>query len=1042
MTPPLPWWRTWLIALLRRLHAVITAWLARLESPTGDPGRSVLDEEAPPAHWLAHIRATAPQASFVSRAAPGVEESQAPQEEVPPPPAAWLAHVQAVRARAQARTSPPRDGQWWRVLAKVGSWIRRPSGSTRPVAGDPWDAGSVASLPVVTPRSVVDVRASPSLGREGQVMPSSLVASRAREPSSQSQSVPSRMGWWPRLQEVIGIRRRGGSPQRATPARIAPASYAAYPSRDEIRSGASEDEDAPPPPTAWLTHVQEIRAQVQARTRAPRRGGWQRFLAGLASLMRPLVLVVVSVGTAWYRRGTSRNTVPTASLPVTATAMSPASSPSHHPPSTAVTAGRSRWLAGIRAWPRRSSHVPVVASEVLPSPPVQDSVAAVPRGPRALPSSSEALAARVQADSAAMAAHKPVASPSSDFPASHGLVDSIDGGPSSTVSETRSARDVVVLPTARPRSVVLVAGPAGAFVRRDLAHPQAVPSAGRSSHGQSAMLERSGITPHPLSPAEERSATCSPGAPLAQHGDGVASERNRSSPEVTTALPPSPQVAPAGQASRGIVWTWVASWVVVLGRVLARVATRHVQPGPERGLGPSAPMAEPQVDEPARPWCRTSRMTSPLPSPGAPPAQRPSPASIAAGEDPRSAAHPALVSSPDFLPLVSSSAVSSRTASVSETLMTMGDDQPLARLAPLLATNPVLPAMAPTAPASTTPGRHRPVVRIAERPSPDSLPMTVPAVDVPRSFVVSPVSVVASRHHGPVTQLDQTLPSRPSLALDPERLPVPTGAGLVPSPLRSSHSMAASVPPGMAAGGDPASDSVPPSRGRWWGVAWFRRLMGLAKTAGLALPRNDRQHTVRASTSTRGTVEKSMDAPESAPPSARPWLHPAGDLPRSWWRRGGPEAVPHPPSSPVARGDGDVPTEESRFTPSPASPSDKALFVPAPSHWPSLMDDALVDGLDGTLADPQGERHRAPAPAAWDRALSQAAAPVLDVTGQPRLAGGFAPRHLGCSSPPRSVPHPWPSLADEADDDLTPQGIPSLTDVSDDPGPGGWPWNG
>ncbi len=121
MTPHLPWWRILLIALLRRSHMVVTAWLVRLESSSPKNIRSVLDEDAPPAHWLAHVRTLAPKAAFVTRAAPGVETPSA-DEEVPPPPAQWTAYVQAARARAQARTTPPRR-RWWGDFIAYGAGL-------------------------------------------------------------------------------------------------------------------------------------------------------------------------------------------------------------------------------------------------------------------------------------------------------------------------------------------------------------------------------------------------------------------------------------------------------------------------------------------------------------------------------------------------------------------------------------------------------------------------------------------------------------------------------------------------------------------------------------------------------------------------------------------------------------------------------------------------------------------------------------------------------------------------------------------------------
>ncbi len=276
------WWRTWLIALLRRLHAVLTAWLARLESPTGDRGRSILDEEAPPAHWLAHIRATAPQASFVSRVAPGVEERQGPEEEIPPPPAAWIAHVQAARARAQARTQPVPEGWWRRLMAWAVAPIRRGAGSIarrtvenqvrRPDAAP-------AGFPTVVGHPI-----DPAAAEEIPPPPAAWIAHvQAARARAQARTQPVPEGWWRRLWAwvVAPLRRRAGftvlrpvESQALRPEDV-PAAAAGVPT--EFKNPGKLAADAPSIHAA-LTHPVPM-AHLQPRTTATRGGEWLHSLA-------------------------------------------------------------------------------------------------------------------------------------------------------------------------------------------------------------------------------------------------------------------------------------------------------------------------------------------------------------------------------------------------------------------------------------------------------------------------------------------------------------------------------------------------------------------------------------------------------------------------------------------------------------------------------------------------------------------------------------------------------------------------------------------
>ena len=1133
MTPPLPWWRTWLIALLRRLHAVLTAWLARLESPTGDRGRSILDEEAPPAHWLAHIRATAPQASFISRVAPGVEERQGSAEEIPPPPAAWIAHVQAARARAQARTHPVSAGWWRRLMAWVVAAIHRGAGSiARRTEGSQTRRIDVA--PVGFP-TVVGNPVDPAIAEEVPPPPAAWVA---QVQAARAQARPHRVsaGWWRRLWvwAVASIRRGAGSIAHRTVE-----SQARRPEDVAATAGVPTEFKHPGDPAAEVpsthgagTHPLQM-AHRRPRTTATRADESrhsqaasgvhpEETLAGFpaveipASSSSPPRAVVHAPGLPAGKASDQPMGTPAGS----GHAVVPSSDLSHNP--SPIPPSRTGWWPRLLTvvprgpWagdsPAASSRTPTLTSretkvpvrvglltpeavgEELPPPPSAWPVQVQASRDRAqvqtLPSPVGGWQRLLRGVASLVCrwSPQPVATtgPANHQPVLAGTDGSLPSAPSRqevtseaaaflppqdgrrqtrptggdqsllppTALDMSEVASSVRLPTAlgtevpqrsplaptsaprrttitevipgdttasdeRPRAAVLVAGPPAAFVRRAAGHgiPAMTvtppPSVVQGTTAPGPVQQ----TPTPAPPRDPRVA-----ASASDHGQPThGHQAQTASWEITEAIPNRESFP---------LMAWVQSVVRFLthgGHLLGTRRTPSPVLSADTGdLPETAPMPQQGIEHLGhRPFAPQDRPSSPA-SPSGPWPRT--------DGEPRGGTRPSV--RPQIPALLERSPVGSPSPEESR------------------------PVQASTAPAPTlrqgeaprvvgSPG-NQPRARIREVPSPftdgqvrqedDNRMVSVgPQVHRHGSGLVMPVE-----HHdrasscGPAGgQATERLAPRPHTRLEDAQITAhrrdigdsDLGHRVVgrwegePRALAAAHRQAG-MPQAHEVQGTAPTVVTPPAfltRIR----AWIRRSFGgqarpsVGAPVVMPIPGDARETTATASPTTDDRqilVEERAARPASLPREAGSPQDPARMPATSGWPQAG--RIPHEVADPPSQ---------------VALPRENVMpgTGPARSPWPSLAETATA-----TVRREEGFPDRSAG--AWARP------PVASIA----LAGATRPGVVepagpGTLSPATgSIGHPWPSLTDEAEDDLDPLGIPSLTEVPDDPGPRGWPWNG
>ena len=604
----------------------------------------------------------------------------------------------------------------------------------------------------------------------------------------------------------------------------------------------------------------------------------------------------------------------------------------------------------------------------------------------------------------------------------------------------------------RPNMTVLVAGPPAAFARRNGVHAVAAPAAhpwsstteNTLSHGKSETLPAPvGTTPTvnaPGVPTEElpgrvahqpqdRDWTPTPAHPPTAVPTPDALQRSSTGTvAATTTLRVSSGVSTLAERIRA----WVGSWSGWVRRFLPDSATAPVTARVESDLLPRA----------STPGTRTT----PAPVP----------------ED-------ITVRSVPLTPLPSIAAVPP-SATARPMVVTLRPDA-----ATEIQETTTRTMAAPSSPTPAPGGRPLPAMRVIERPSPPSAGAVRAQEEIHRVSAIPLHPVVARPVSGTKVSVDQAMTAGSTIAttedLTTEHLPLmsvpphnavgrdaahdqvitpnesspkPLSASLAMPAVRADHQPTAFVPtlitkdlttehlPLLSAPRrttvirDAVNDKVtppdepqPPSRGIASNatslpariVAWARRRLGLGgRSVSPAIPNLTKEARITRSGPMRDQGQRAASrsrtgTTEAILPQEPSWARtPAGTsfstTPRtaatattSSWQ----ETLPQDATAPTSRHGDPLPP------------------------WPSLAEDAAAHHDGGE------ERRRDQVAGSWDQPRRRGAS-ASNLAELPPLAG--------------SVRQPWPSLADEADDDLNPLGIPSLATVSDDPGPKGWLWNG